>query len=117
MRGKSVLRWAGALALLVSAREVVDEPPYADARSLSAADAAALASALRALRARLAAATSSEDAASREAGGGGDDEQSDDDDEKSGARAHGARAHAHGALRALKVLLAPGTAPNTSKAD
>ena len=30
MRGKSVLRWAGALALLVSAREVVDEPPYAD---------------------------------------------------------------------------------------
>ena len=56
-----------------------------------------------------AAATSSEEAAS--------DEQSDDDDEKSGARAHGARAHAHGALRALKVLLAPGTAPNTSKAD
>ena len=67
------------------------------------------AAALRALRARLAAATSSEEAAS--------DEQSDDDDEKSGARAHGARAHAHGALRALKVLLAPGTAPNTSKAD
>ena len=46
MRGRSVLRWAGALALLVSAREVVDEPPYADAQSLSAADAAALASAL-----------------------------------------------------------------------